>query len=239
MTASLGASELGETGDRPDGSREVSESPRGERIHGTPQFSAVALLLLTHLTPTTGYGEIWWQLGLLGSGFGLMLSPITAAVLSATPPARAGLASSTVNTSRQIGSVLGIAVLGAVIEHQEASNLTNHLVHLRLPAKLSETLGAALANAGASAGRVHLFGNLPFPRSVLLYIIGHSFTDALQPAFMISALALLCTATLATAFLGRSRRSPTADDTPITEPTIQPAERYATVSGKQSLTTQR
>ena len=56
-------------------------------------LSGVALLLLTRLTPTMGYGDIWWNLGLLGIGLGLMLRPITTAVLSATPPARAGLGS--------------------------------------------------------------------------------------------------------------------------------------------------
>lgn len=200
-------------------------------------FSGAALLLLTRLTPTTGYGEMWWHLGLLGVGFGLMLSPITAAVLAATPPARAGLSSSMVNTSRQIGSVLGIAVLGAVVEHQEASNITNHLIHLHLPAHISETLGAAFATAGASAGRVHLPGKVPLPRSVLLEVIGRSFTDALHPSFVISAVALLCTAVLATTLLGRARHSPTTLDTPISEPTSQPAELYAAASGKQALKT--
>ena len=49
---------------------------------------------------------------MLGIGFGLMLSPLTAAVLSATPSTRAGLGSSMINTSRQVGSTLGVAVLG-------------------------------------------------------------------------------------------------------------------------------
>src|SRR5215467_3165424 len=40
----------------------------------------------------------------LGMGFGFVLSPLTASVLSATPATRAGLGSSMITTSRQVGS---------------------------------------------------------------------------------------------------------------------------------------
>lgn len=188
-------------------------------------FSGVALLLLTSLTTNTAYGEIWWRLGLLGIGFGLMLSPITSAVLAATPPARAGLASSMVNSSRQIGSVLGIAVLGAVVEHQEASNLMINLIHLHLPEPISETLSAAIATAGAVPGRLHLSEKLPFPRSMLHEVIGSSFTNALHPAFVISAVALLCAAILAAALLGRGGQVTTQTMTQTTTYDAPNAER--------------
>src|SRR5262249_30150188 len=77
-----------------------------------------ALLLLTRLDATPPYTAIWWNLALSGVGFGFMLSPIAAAVLSATPPNRAGLGSSVVNTSRQIGGVFGVALLGAIVVGQ-------------------------------------------------------------------------------------------------------------------------
>lgn len=166
-------------------------------------LTGVALLLLTRLTPTTGYGDIWWNLGMAGIGFGLMLSPITAAVLASVPPTRAGLASSMVNTSRQIGSVLGIAVLGAVVENQEAGNLANGLTGLHVPASLSQTLANTIATAGANAGGLHLSRRLPFSTTALHSLIGQSFTDALHPSFVTSAVALLCVSALAAALLGR------------------------------------
>lgn len=186
-------------------------------------LSSAALLLLTRLTPTTSYGDIWWNLGLLGIGFGLMLSPITAAVLAATSPARAGLASSMVNTSRQIGSVLGIAVLGAIVENQEARNLASSLTNLHVPALVSEALGNTIAAAGAGAGQLHLSGTLPFSRAALHDVIGQSFTDALHPTFVISAVALLLAAILAAALLGRERHTTATHDAPVLESAIQPS----------------
>jgi DHA2 family methylenomycin A resistance protein-like MFS transporter len=194
-------------------------------------LASAALLLLMRLTPTMGYGDIWWNYALFGIGVGLMLSPITSAVLAATPPARAGLGSSMVNTSRQVGSVLGIAVLGAVVQNQEASNLTRHLTDLQMPAQLSATIANTIATAGAGAGQLQVFGQLSIPSAVLPSLIGQSFVDALHVSFLISGVALLFVALLAVALLGRGGRI-TTHGTASPEPafklsTLPPAETGA------------
>ena len=51
----------------------------------------------------------------VGMGAGLASPPMTAALLTALPQDRSGLAGGVLNMSRQVGNVLGIAVLGAVI----------------------------------------------------------------------------------------------------------------------------
>lgn len=62
-------------------------------------------------------------LGIAGLGFGLGIVPATSAVLSEVPSENAGVAASMVNTSRQIGAVIGVAVLGSLVN----SNLTTGL----------------------------------------------------------------------------------------------------------------
>jgi DHA2 family methylenomycin A resistance protein-like MFS transporter len=186
-------------------------------------LAGVALLLLTRLTPTTAYGDIWWNFGLFGIGVGLMLAPITSAVLAAAPPTRAGMASSVVNTSRQIGSVLGIAVLGAVVEHEEASNLARRLVALRVPDHLSATLANTIATSGANAGvmQLHLAGRASVSSAALHRVIGQSFTDALHPSLVTSAVALLCAALVTAALLGRGGKI-TTYEAPRPEPDAIP-----------------
>ncbi|GGO44389.1 MFS transporter [Streptomyces daqingensis] len=49
---------------------------------------------------------------LFGIGFGLVNAPITNAAVSGMPRSRAGLAASIASTSRQVGSALGVAVIG-------------------------------------------------------------------------------------------------------------------------------
>ncbi|GHJ37734.1 MFS transporter [Streptomyces sp. TS71-3] len=60
------------------------------------------------LTLFTGYV-------LFGLGFGFVNAPITNTAVSGMPRAQAGVAAAVASTSRQIGSTLGVAVIGAVL----------------------------------------------------------------------------------------------------------------------------
>ena len=51
----------------------------------------------------------------MGVGIGLIMSPMTTAIMGTVPAARAGMASATSNTMRQVGSVFGVAVLGNLL----------------------------------------------------------------------------------------------------------------------------
>ena len=52
---------------------------------------------------------------LFGLGFGFVNAPITTTAVSGLPPAQAGVASAVAATSRQVGTSLGIAVIGAAL----------------------------------------------------------------------------------------------------------------------------
>jgi EmrB/QacA subfamily drug resistance transporter len=166
-----------------------------------------ALLLLTRLDATTPYAAIWWNLALSGVGFGFMLSPIAAAVLAATPPNRAGLGSSVVNATRQIGSVFGVALLGAIVVAQFAGRLTSGLVALGIPSAVSGRVAGAVASSGASAGgRIAPLlrqAHLRVPVGAVHDAIGQAFAQALHPGFVVSGVALLTVALLSAALLVR------------------------------------
>jgi DHA2 family methylenomycin A resistance protein-like MFS transporter len=77
--------------------------------------TGLAMLGLLRLGPHTGFGAVWWDFAAAGAGVGLCLTPMTQVAVSATEPARAGMASAVHNALRQFGQVLGVAVLGAII----------------------------------------------------------------------------------------------------------------------------
>ncbi|MFF0742446.1 MFS transporter [Streptomyces sp. NPDC004111] len=52
---------------------------------------------------------------LFGLGFGMVNAPITNTAVSGMPRAQAGVAAAVASTSRQVGSTLGVAVIGAVL----------------------------------------------------------------------------------------------------------------------------
>ncbi|OWA13193.1 MFS transporter [Streptomyces sp. CS113] len=83
-------------------------------------LAALGLLALGMVHADTGYAHVWWRLGLAGAGFALAMSPLTGAAIQAVSPQEGGLASGISSTTRQIGAVLGVAVLGAVVRTRQS-----------------------------------------------------------------------------------------------------------------------
>jgi DHA2 family methylenomycin A resistance protein-like MFS transporter len=83
-------------------------------------LAGLGLLALGTVHADTGYGNVWWRLALAGVGFALTLSPLTGAAVQAVSPQEGGLASGISSTTRQIGAVLGVAVLGAVVRTRQS-----------------------------------------------------------------------------------------------------------------------
>jgi len=175
--------------------------PRLPIVLGGLLAGGALILTMRLMEPNSSYATLWWDLGLVGIGFGLMLSPLTAAALSATPPTRAGLGSSMINTSRQVGGTLGIAVLGAFVLQQFSSNIASQLNQRGVPGQISATIANKIAAAGAQASQVPLPGRLPLPSAALHQSINQAFVGALHGSFLIAGIALLVAAVLVAFFL--------------------------------------
>ncbi len=76
--------------------------------------SSIGLLGLAQVTADSSYHAIWPFFVLLGAGIAMTMPSASSAGMSAVDPDKAGIASGVINTSRQIGGALGIAVLGAI-----------------------------------------------------------------------------------------------------------------------------
>jgi MFS transporter, DHA2 family, methylenomycin A resistance protein len=75
---------------------------------------AASLAGLLVIGVSTAYAAIVAQLIVLGFGLGLIVPAITSALLDSVPAAQSGIASGTLNTARQAGSVVGVALFGAL-----------------------------------------------------------------------------------------------------------------------------
>jgi EmrB/QacA subfamily drug resistance transporter len=89
----------------------------------------------------------------LAAGMAMTMTPMTAAVMGSVETRHAGVASAATNTSREIGGVFGIALLGAVVTASFKRSFLAHLVSGGFP---STTANQFVAHAGAqsAAGRV-------------------------------------------------------------------------------------
>ncbi|WP_230858836.1 MFS transporter [Actinoplanes aureus] len=104
---------------------------RGTRVPLTVAGAAMALGML----PMTwaGADTAPWQLfaGYLvfGFGFGMVNTPITDTAVSGLPRERAGVAAAIASTSRQVGTALGVAVIGAVVASSAAGGVDQTTQH--------------------------------------------------------------------------------------------------------------
>jgi EmrB/QacA subfamily drug resistance transporter len=92
---------------------------RGPRIPlllagaGITASGALAVLATRSAHPSAVLLSVSYAL--FGLGFGFVNAPITNTAVSGLPPAQAGVAAAVAATSRQVGSSLGIAVIGAAV----------------------------------------------------------------------------------------------------------------------------
>jgi EmrB/QacA subfamily drug resistance transporter len=75
----------------------------------------VSCLMLVRVSDSTPFSWLFAAYVVFGIGFGFVNAPITNAAVSGMPRAQAGVASAIASTSRQIGSTLGVAVVGALV----------------------------------------------------------------------------------------------------------------------------
>ena len=164
-------------------------------------LAAAALLLFTRSEAGTPYPELLGPLLLLGIGLGLTTSPIIAAAVAGMPPGQAGVASATVNTNRQVGGALGVAVLGAIVTARFTADLPTMLAPLHLPAAVRERIEASASQgvAGASGAGSGGAGGGAVRRAV-----SDAFMAGIHSAYLVSGTGLLVAALLAV-FLLRPR----------------------------------
>ena len=70
---------------------------------------------LLRLDNDTPYGAIVAQLTLLGASAGMIVPAITTVVIAAVDPTRTGMAAGALNTLRQAGSAIGVALFGSLL----------------------------------------------------------------------------------------------------------------------------
>ncbi len=184
--------------------------PRWSILTGCLLFSAGLLLTTFTLSPHPAYAPLAATLALTGIGIGTTVVPITSSSLSAVPPARSGMAASATNTSREIGAVMGVAILGALVNAQLRSSLTSKLKHLGIPANFQSIVIHAVETGGVpSSGNANSAAAAPGQGSLVQQVIHaaySAFYTGLHAALLLSALLVLGAGLFTFVVLGR--RSP-------------------------------
>jgi MFS family permease len=106
------------------------------------------LLASAVLGPHVGFRTLGWVLPIAGIGIGILLVPVTSVPLTVVPPQRSGMAASTTNTSREMGAVFGVAVLGAIVNAQLTGDLAARLKAIGVPPNFQSLVIHAVQTGG-------------------------------------------------------------------------------------------
>jgi len=83
-------------------------------------LSALGCFALLGIQPDTSYWKVGAQLMFIGAGLGLLVPPLTSTLLGSVEKSRSGIAAGVLNSTRQTGSVLGVALFGALVGQSDA-----------------------------------------------------------------------------------------------------------------------
>jgi DHA2 family multidrug resistance protein-like MFS transporter len=109
---------------------------------------AMALGALTTLTSSTGYTIAW--VALAGLGLGLIMPAAMGIALGALSAERSGAGSALLTAMRQVGSTIGVAVLGTVISNSYSRGVASAAAGLaaQSAAAVRSSVGSGVAVAG-------------------------------------------------------------------------------------------
>jgi EmrB/QacA subfamily drug resistance transporter len=84
-----------------------------------------ALVLFSRLGTSSGFWDMLPGLVVAGVGMATVMTPMTAAAMGSVPIDKAGVSSGVLNTFRQVGGALGIAVMGAILTSRQTEALAS------------------------------------------------------------------------------------------------------------------
>jgi EmrB/QacA subfamily drug resistance transporter len=140
----------------------------------------VSMALGFAVSAVTGVSTSYWVIVLamlfLGGGLGLIQAPATEAIMGSLPPAKAGVGSAVNDTARELGSTLGVAIVGSVFSSIYASKIGNALAGSPVP---QQAIDIAKESVGGAEVVAHQAGQQAGPQaeSFVHTAINNSFVD--------------------------------------------------------------
>ena len=176
----------------------------------TGGFTAGFGILITNafISPSSGVELFGWSLAIVGAGLGVLMVAATAAVLTTVPAERSGMAASAVNTSRELGAVTGVTVLGAIINGQLTTDLLHRLAHIPdLPAALRNQVIIAVTTGSTNTSSLPKTGPIAHIVDQVISAAESSFSSGLDTVMTLAGALMVASGLLALVLIGRSGRA--------------------------------
>ncbi|HZB78271.1 MAG TPA: MFS transporter [Actinomycetota bacterium] len=174
--------------------------PRIPMTYGLTMVSA-GLFGLTFVQPDTPFWMLAILFVMMGNGIGSTMAPMTAAVMGSVGPQRAGLGSAMTNTSREVGGVLGIALLGTVLFDRLGAVLVPKLAELGLTGPQASAIAQAASHGFVSRRELAAVGLSPEQTAGFAAAFREAYMSGFHLAVLIAGAILLTAAVIANRFI--------------------------------------
>ncbi|MEU9362612.1 MFS transporter [Streptomyces sp. NPDC048301] len=173
-------------------------------------LAALGLVLMAlFVSVDGGYLSVLGGMLAMGAGMGLSMTPSTEAITSSLPRAEQGVASALNDVTRELGTALGVAMLGALVANGYRGAIDGRLDGV--PAGAADTAREGVANALEAAPRAGVHAQ------DVIHAAQQSFVDGWQQAMWVGA-AVMAALLVHVALRGPQRTEPAVVDAEATEP---------------------
>jgi EmrB/QacA subfamily drug resistance transporter len=154
----------------------------------------VGLVLMSGIDPSDDWTTLLAGFVVAGVGIGFTNPALATTAIGVVEPRRAGAASGINSTFRQVGTAVGIAALGALLQSKVTDKLHAALAHTPLSPRSVDHIAEAVSSGGASAAA----RGAPAPvREVVGTAARQAFIEGLNEILIVAAVLAFVGATLA------------------------------------------
>jgi MFS transporter, DHA2 family, methylenomycin A resistance protein len=171
-------------------------------------LAATGMLGLASLHVESPYAAVWPCYVLIGLGYGLLVPAVASAAMADVPPVSAGVGSGFLNSARQVGSSVGLAVLGSLGISAVARSWREALVALPVEMQQRAASLTQLVAGGQGQAVAAAVGRQAEPLAFA------AFMDGYRAALCGAGLSLVAATLIASVGLGPARDAQHAVVTP-------------------------
>ncbi len=183
---------------------------------------AIAVWLISGISITTDYGDLWVPTALMGFGVGFALTPMNLAAMNAVRREHAGAASGMLVTLSGLGATLGVVITGAIFNSLNADNTVTEAAKTGVTVShdQAQALDGVLAGADGATKTLHEIAGSK--SAEVEQALREAFVDSLGTSLKLSAALIVIGLILALVLI---RRSDPVDARPIPPVGVTPVPR--------------
>lgn len=163
-------------------------------VTGLTLMTAGIFFIIARIDLATDWVRLLPALLVAGAGMGLTFAPMTTAAMAGVPPRIAGSASGIINTMRNVGQVLGIAVLGSVLATRVGTHTSERVATTSLDPATQEQVVTLAKESRFDQIVAILSGD---QAASIMRDVQLAFVDSLHNTFFVGALACAVAGVLA------------------------------------------